>query len=235
MRILVIDQCSAAKEYPEESPVFSADELDSRSKEDLFAGDRVAARKARSLYGGRQQRYVAEAVDGLRQAGHDVDRYFISAGFGLVEESERLPPYEVTFNEMPVEEIRSRADELGISEDVQLLVSADVPYDLVFFAIGKKYYVSVDLDEILSAVPTETSVVLFNQDEFAERHENAVSIPARTEEAKAHGTIVVALKGLYLKNFADHVTAGAAVDRLEDVVDYCTQESTTQTGFDRYA
>jgi hypothetical protein len=234
MRILIIDQCSGSKDFPEESPVFSAEDIDDASRESLLERDRVARQKARDLYDGRQQRYIDEAVDALREAGHEVDRYFISAGFGLVSESTELPPYEVTFNGMSNAEIRDRAAELGISEDVQGLVSTESQYDVAFFALGSNYYLGLDMEAVLDDLTAETFAVVFNQESLAGDYENAISISARTEEAKDNGSIVVALKGTYLKNFADHVTAGAAVETLADVEAYCTTEYTTQTGFDRY-
>jgi hypothetical protein len=73
--------------------------------------------------------------------------------------------------------------------------------------------------------------LVFNQEDLAASRKNVVSIPARTAEAKEHGTIVVALKGRYLQNFARHRKEGATVDEIADIVEYCTTEPTTQTGF----
>lgn len=234
MRLLIVDQCSGSKDYRDDSPVFDADDIDERSRKALLEQDGVAAKKARNLYTGRQQEYVNEAVDALRNAGHHVDRYFISAGFGLVEESTELPPYEVTFNEMSGEEVQTRADSLGISDAVRELVSADPPYDVIFFALGNDYFSCLDFDEIATAVPKEAYVVLFNQEATEEDFNNLISISARVDDAKEHGSIVVALKGTYLKNFADHVAKGAEIDSLADIATYCTAENTQQTDLNHY-
>lgn len=234
MKVLVIDQCSGSKDFPDESPVFSAEEIDASSREDLLNEDGVASRKARNLYAGRQQRYVTEAVDALRASGHDVDRYFISAGFGLVEESTELPPYEATFNGMSADEIAERSDRLNIAANVKEVVITDDPYDVVFFALGSEYYSAIDLEPTLESLPSDSIGVVFNREKHAETAPNVVSIPARTDEAKEHGTIVVALKGVYLKHFADHVTSGATVTEPVDVVEYCTTERTSQSGLNRY-
>lgn len=234
MRVLVIDQCSGSKDYPEDSPVFMAADIDAVSREELLGRDRVARQSARQLYSGRQQQYVTEAVDTLRSGGHDVDRYFISAGFGVVAESTDLPPYEVTFTDMSAAEITERAAALNLTADVQALLSADPPYDVVFFALGSDYYGALDLETILETLPSASTGVLFNQAELVDGTSSAVSIPARTDDAEAHDTITVALKGVYLKNFAAHVTEGATVTTPEDVVDYCTTEYPPQSGLDSF-
>ena len=232
MNILVIDQCSKAKEYREGSPSYDADEIDDHGLEALRNRSQTPSIAARKLYAGRQQQYINDAVDRLRASGDSVDRYFISAGFGLVEENEPLPPYDVTFADMSKSEIRDRAGKLGIQNDLLELVSG--AYDIVFFALGSDYYASFDLPAVLGDVPGDTWAVCFNHTEVTDSFENAVSLPARTEQAKEQGTIVVALKGRYLQNFADHRGNGKEVTSAADIERYCTETATTQTGLDQH-
>jgi len=227
MDILVIDQCSNSKSYPDESAVFDAAEIDDTGLDALRARDEAVSVPARKLYGGRQQQYVSEAVDSLRADGNTVDRYFISAGFGLVEEREELPPYDVTFAEMTASEIDSRSASLEISERTRDAITSS-SYDIVFFALGSDYYRALELSDVLAALPADTLGVTFNQEEIAERYDNVVSIPARTEQAKEQGTIVVALKGNYLKNFASHLANGSEPDSPDDVKSACLSEPTSQ-------
>ena len=227
MRILIIDQCSNSKSYPEDSVAFDASEIDDAGLATLRRREDAASIPARKLYTGRQQKYVGDAVDSLRANGHTVGRYFISAGFGLVAENEELPPYNVTFADMTASEIDSRAEVLGLTEQTQDVISAEA-YDIVFFALGSDYYRALNLPETLSAVPEETIGVTFNQEELADQYDNVTSVPARTEQAKEHGTIVVALKGTYLKNFADNLAHGSEPTSVEDVSAACLTEPTSQ-------
>jgi hypothetical protein len=159
---------------------------------------------ARDLYTGRQQNHVKSAVRWLLRQGHDVDRYFVSAGFGLVAEDEYLPPYEVTFSSMNVSDIRERSAKLDIQKDLRhLLQEAD--YDVVFFTLGKDYYTSIDIDEMVQEVRSDRIGVVFNRELVEDQFDNIESIPARTEDAKEHSTIVVGLKGHYMKNFARYI------------------------------
>jgi len=232
MRILVIDQCSGSKDYPSGSPSFEAAELDEHSREALLDRDGVAALPARKLYAGRQQQYIDEAVDALRAGDHSVDRVFVSAGFGVVDEQELLPPYEVTFQSMSAEAIDERSQQLGIANAIKERLADE--YDVVFFALGADYYRAIDLEPSLTALPDDSLGVVFNQGETAVTFDNVVSIDARTSEAKELGTIVVALKGVYLQNFADHVIDGADVESPDDLLEYCTTEYQQQQGLDEF-
>jgi hypothetical protein len=233
MKILIIDQCSKSKSHIETEPVFDLYDIATHSRAELLGKDGVQAQPARRLYTGRQQRYITDAVDALRSDGHVVDRYFISAGFGVIDEDTVLPPYSVTFADMADEDIKARAQKLGLPEAVRGLVT-DQAYDVIFFALGRDYILGLYLKRILESLPAASIAVLFNQYGLEERFENVVSIPARTEQAREHGAIVVALKGVYLQHFADYLGQGASITDLEDIRQYCTEEVTTQSRFNQY-
>jgi hypothetical protein len=214
--VLVMDQCSGLKDVPENAPVFDAADTLKFSLEELLGRENVPGIAARDLYTGRQQGYVEDAVRTLRREGHSVERYYVSAGFGLVDEEQRLPPYEVTFSSMNVGEIRERSRQLRIQKDVEQVLEEST-YDVVFFTLGNDYYTSIDIDQMVQRIPVDRIGVVFNRELAGEQYENIVSVPARTDDAEEHGTIVVGLKGHYLKNFARRV---GDLDRLEpDVID----------------
>lgn len=233
MKILIIDQCSKSKSHSETDPVFDLDDIDTHSRGELLDEQGVPVQPARKLYTGRQQRYINDAVDALRSDGHSVNRYFISAGFGVISETTELPPYSVTFAGMADEDIKERAQKLGLSEAIHGIIT-DQPYDVVFFALGQDYILGLDMETILAALPTESLVVLFNHEGFEEQFDHVISIPARTEQAREQGTIVVGLKGIYLQNFAAHLDQETSITDQDDVRRYCMQEVTTQTEVDQY-
>jgi hypothetical protein len=233
MDILVIDQCSKSKQYPAEIDPYTREDIAAHESLAKDCADAETTLQAVSLYDGRQQEYVTSAVEKLEaRAGDTVDRYFISAGFGLVHQDEQLPPYEVTFNDSSPDEIGERASELGIECALLDIISDE--YDIVFFALGSNYVHAFDLPTVLEALPPDTWAVCFNQESTTAQFDNAVSLSARTEQAKQQKTIVVALKGKYLQNFADHRSHGAAVRSIEDIETYCLTEYGTQSGLDSY-
>lgn len=234
MRILIVDQCSSVKKTSGRNEPLDKDTIDSTSRNELIGMDGAESYPAEELYQGRQQQRITEAKRLLEDSDDEVNRVFISAGFGLVGDREELPLYDVTFADMDAAEIDARADALDIHGELHdLIVGGD--YDVVFFALGNDYCMGSKLDELLPDVSQETFVVFFNQDVFEEEYENGLSIAARTPEAKAYGTIVVALKGEYLHNFAAHRIAGDKVESIADIEDYCTEEVGSQTGLDDYS
>jgi hypothetical protein len=234
MRILIIDQCSGDKSVPDWFEPYTVTDLDEYSHEELIGRDQVPTFPARKLYQGRQQQYISQAIKRLRAAGDTIDRVFISAGFGVVDEETQLPPYDVTFTDLSDPEIQDRAAELGIQKAILDAVDTVPPYDLIFFALGSDYYEGLDLETVLESTPESGYVVLFNQEAVAEAHDRTVSIPARTQEANKHGTITVALKGRYLQNFAEHRDHEATVEAIQDIVSYCTTDYTPQSGLHEY-
>lgn len=233
MKLLIIDQCSNSKSYPGKSTVFDAAEIDEAGLETLCDRDNAVCLPARKLYGGRQQRYISEAVDSLRANGYTVDRYFISAGFGLISEDDQIPPYDVTFAEMSDSEIEKRSARLEISDTVAEICSSHI-YDIIFLTLGNDYYRALDLPEIVSEIPDTTYCVVFNQEALAREYNSVISIPARTKEAKEQGTIVVALKGIYLKNFASHLVNRSKPNSADEITEYCMNEYTSQTDFGEF-
>lgn len=230
MRILVLDQCSGSKSYPEGSPMFSLDDLEEHSREGLLEEGGVAAKKARNLYDGRQQRRIDGAVDSLRDAGHHVDRYFVSAGFGLVEETELLPPYDVTFQDFSDDEIRERADDLELSREVSKLLSSEPAYDVAFLALGGDYCTAIGVPDVLEDFSGDTAVV-FNNSEAASARSRVLSLPARTKDARDRGVIVVELKGKYLQNFARTIRQGEPVLEDAKLRDACLNGPAEQSDF----
>ncbi len=232
--ILIIDQCSGSKYVPEGEQVFGVDDIDTASRETLLSRDDAIGVKACELYTGRQQEAISNAVRRLRSDGHRVERYFISAGFGVVGENERLPPYEVTFSGMSVSEIRNRSERLGIQTDLHRVLDQS-EYDVVFFTLGSDYYTSIDIDQTVQRIRPDRIGVVFNRDLVDKQYENIVSVPARTEDAKRHETIVVGLKGRYLENFAGNIGNVTELDP-ETVSLLCRHidEDSTQAAIEKF-
>ena len=234
MHILVVDQCSGSKESPEWFDAFDTTAIDNSSLDELRTRDRTPTYAAHALYTGRQQQYIGEAVDRLREAGDTIERFYISAGFGLVHEETEIPPYEATFKDYDEAGIQERSDDLDIGSNLLGLVDKGPAYDIIFFALGSDYYESFDLTHILDAIPGSTLVVLFNREEDVDQRPNTVSIPARTAEAKEQGSTVIGLKGHYLKQFAAHRANGTPIESTTDLIECCNSGPTEQSGLTTY-
>ena len=235
MQILIIDQCSGSKSHPEDYPVINQEETKSEDPESLLQSLGIEGIRAKDLYDGKQQRRITEAVHTLTRNGHGVERFFISAGFGLVNENQRLPPYEATFNSMSHAEIAERKDRFRLTQQLKELIDAD--FDIIFLALGGKYYDTIELDTLLSSTPVETTVVLFNQENLEGKYEQAISVPARTEDGKKFGSTVVGLKGTYLKNFAATLDDSKESVTADEASEHCLTDpsANSQSEMDEFS
>ncbi|OYR50450.1 hypothetical protein DJ73_15870 [Halorubrum sp. Ea1] len=235
MRILIIDQCSGTKSHPADYPVVDQEGTKNEDIETLLQSLGIEGIRAKDLYDGKQQRRITEAVHALTTKGHNVERFFVSAGFGLVNEDQRLPPYEATFNSMSQAEIAEREERFQLTQRLRELIDTG-DFDIVFLALGAKYYDTIDLNGLLSSTPVETAVVLFNQEEMEEKYEQAISVPARTEEGKEFGSTVVGLKGTYLKNFSAALCGSKDAVTPEEAAEYCQTDHSagSQSGIGSY-
>lgn len=231
MRILVIDQCSNKKDVPKDHEELDETAVDNNELRELLEREDTVSRRAQNLYTGRQQRFVTEAIEQLTDAGEDVERYFVSAGFGLVPEEQTLPAYNVRFRNKGHAKTRGR--ELDLPDTVSEKIDSE-SYDLVFLPLGATYYEAIDLEKTVEEAPNDAYVVVFNRDDLAAEHANVISLTANTETGSKYGGGAIGVKGTYLKNFAANIAAGATVDDLADIERLCTTESTEQTGFERF-
>lgn len=231
MHVLVIDQCSSKKDVPDGHEGLDETAVDNNELNELLEREDVVSRRARNLYTGRQQRFVTEAIEQLADAGEKVERYFVSAGFGLVPEEEVLPAYNVRFRNKG--HARTRGRKLSLPDTVSKKVGSE-SYDVVFLPLGATYYGAIDLERAVEEAPDDAYVVVFNNDDLAGEHSNVISLVANTETGSKYGGGAIGIKGTYLKNFAANIAAGATVDDLADIKRLCTTESTEQTGLEQF-
>jgi hypothetical protein len=136
MKLLIFASCSKSKVLEHISQP-TCEQLTSKEAKKLF-GDRFTdKRPASKLYKGPLNISINSAVAKLRKI-FDVAYYIVSAGFGIVHESELLPPYNCTFAGMKKNEILERAKKLEIPEDFQKIIQKEQP-DVIYLALGKDY------------------------------------------------------------------------------------------------
>jgi len=234
MKILIIDQCSASKDVPRGTEVLSAEAVRARTVHDGEHPDAVVL-PANRLYVGRQQQMVRRAVEILRDAGDEVTLVYISAGVGVVDESEAIPPYEATFAGLPKEEVRKLGDSLAITSDlVALLERPSEGWDLVVFTLGAAYWEAIDTESVVDAVDRTSPMVGFNIEHIADGVPWMTSLSARLEEARDLGEIVIALKGRYLLRFARNRRLDGEPGDHTERVQYFSRPADTQASFAGY-
>lgn len=147
MRVLVVGSCGKKKLYNEhEQP--SCSDID--TKQDIaFWKKRLRdfCAPARDMYIGPQNTELVKAVDLLRSIVNvDVQYVVVSAGFGLLQEKELVPPYDCSFSNMSMKEVRIRSQEHKLQTSIISMINTG--FDLVYLALGKRYLAALGKDTL---------------------------------------------------------------------------------------
>jgi hypothetical protein len=213
-KILVVSSCTKDKLFPRGFPDRLQllpeqlwDEQDDDPANRDFGELECYRSPAVQLYRGRQHQLMMQGVDLLRKVfGPDVvDVKIISAGFGLVDEDQLLPPYNATFADRSAATIQAVARRLGIPQKMSELVRG--PYDCAFFLLGESYLLSLGLP--FSSTPAFPCLFLTGPS-------SRKRVPRRTpyyfvrvgqDDAMAFSYNLVGLKGQLFKLFADQIAS----------------------------
>lgn len=202
MRVLVVGSCGKKKLYDSSrQPTCQCiDEL----HEINYWKKRFSSKcvPARDMYTGPQSIELVRAVDLLRTIPNvEVQLVIISAGFGMLQEEDLVPPYDCSFSTMKMTEVRKRSNELKLKVSFTQLINNG--FDLIYLALGKRYLAALGKD-VLSLLQTPT--VVFHGRES----DRMIRIPCGAETVKAfskcgqkiHG--VVGFKGDLLRVLAQY-------------------------------
>lgn len=201
-RILIITSCTGEKRCNPENQL---------TQEDFKHAARLRKRQkqlaefmspAGEIYTGMQHIQLMEGVRNLRQNLDQlsIEVAIVSAGYGLILESDLIAPYEVTFNSMKGHEIDAWAKRLKIHHSVEKLTSN---YDLIFVLLGEKYLRAISLP--LTLYEDQTWIFLAPKSSFnliQGSNPDAFIMPLSNAEAKQYGFGSVGLKGFLFKQFA---------------------------------
>jgi hypothetical protein len=90
------------------------------------------------MYTGPQNTELVKAVDLLRSIQSvEVHLIIISAGFGILQEQDLVPPYECSFTNMKMADVRKRSQALKLQSS--FIQMTNKGFDLIYLALGKRY------------------------------------------------------------------------------------------------
>jgi hypothetical protein len=146
MKILIITSCTGEKATYSDRQItledFRRGSKHVSSCESVLVED---MRPAESLYTGMQHQRLMRGVLAARALSClDINLNIVSAGYGLIPGSRKLPPYEATFIGMKTAEAKNWAMQLNISDDARKLLAK--PYDLGLILLGDDYLQALALD-----------------------------------------------------------------------------------------
>lgn len=220
--MLVVSSCTGEKavSHPQQLTLADFQDPELRLRREAVLGH--LRRSAIDLYTGEQHRHVVAGMRQLRMHyGSDFVRLrIVSAGYGVVDESDGLLPYEATFNGMRSADARAWAQRLRIPEKIREAVSG---FSLVVFLLGSKYLAAASPPVIPAR--GQRFVFLCAASEANRCTASSVTVvPAGVGETRVFGSGLVGLKGKMFRLFAQAVAQD--VRHLEAI-----REDDTPTSF----
>lgn len=148
-------------------------------------------RSAGQMYTGEQHVRIMQGVNRARYAGHSVQVYIVSAGYGVLAEDQRIAPYEATFTTMSRSEAAGWAQTLQIPASIAELLRR--PADRVLLLLGERYMEAGCLETTTSiAAPTW---VLCNKTVASRLPRGMTPVELLQTDTTVFGAGMVGLKG----------------------------------------
>jgi hypothetical protein len=158
-RLQVISACSAKKACGslENDLHLTAEQLDdpairlSRTKEPANY-----SHPAVEMYQGNGHRFVRNAVLNMREHDCSISHYILSAGYGFLNESDLIVPYNITFNGFSKKSIRERGQLLQLKTK---LVEIAYECDKAIIILGREYLEAIGLPLPVSKLPRSLAYI----------------------------------------------------------------------------
>jgi hypothetical protein len=209
--ILVITPCSARKAYRPPIPPTYDDLVSSDRRAAAFERLAIQQLPARDMYTGQHHRSVLRNVDRLRRELPDVNCkvVIVSAGFGVLDETSLIVPYEATFSGLRRQDAISRAHQLSIRKELEERLSVA---DIGIFMLGNAYLEAIEAP--INQAPLEVYIRSVVKVETSDR---VMNVPAGRAEARLLGVAPRMVAAAMFDCFVDAVLQGGwvvAIDRL---------------------
>lgn len=211
MKVLVISACCANKKHKSS---LKCSDLDSNSLESLLKAT-YPTEKAKDMYTGKEHKHTKKAVENLSNL-IETDWYLISAGFGLINSSDMIVPYECAFGIGKASMVK-RAQSLGIDtvgKGIKELIKSisevkkieekleklyQKNYDMIFFILGTDYLCTIS--DTINKIPNKTKGVFFvSKTNEKMIPDNCFKIKSSITEMKKLRTMMIDLKGAQFLN-----------------------------------
>jgi hypothetical protein len=202
-RIQIITSCTGTKSVQSESPLVWSD-FEKGADWVCDRESRNPTLPAKELYSGRQHMTL---LDGMAQRPDlEYDLKIVSAGYGLIDASKLIAPYEATFSGLGKKEIRRRADKINLPFDIRNAIERTTA-DLTLILLGADYLRACKLQSpVLALCPT-----FFIGSTYAEEDlqgSNLFQIPLTNADAVALGAGQVWLKSVVANMVLNNLKGG---------------------------
>lgn len=197
LKILVLTSCTGEKKFKPENQLTMADFEKISSKEFKQREKELSAYKlpAEEMYTGQQHLRLLRGLKLMTDASKgdiSIDLKILSAGYGLLDDTASIVPYEMTFSGMKAKQLRNWADFLKIPEKV---LSAIEDYELSIFLLGKEYLKAIKFPKTLNTKATLVFLAGKGSETLLPTGPNIKTVFLGNADTRRMGAGLVALKG----------------------------------------
>ena len=142
MKILVITACTADKKFEPDNQLKPSDCVNPGLRKLKSKKLKEFETPAAQMYTGDGHKRLMDGVKNLRDKFRRdivVDVRIISPCYGLLNEEEKIVPYDDDFRKYPVWKIQQRSKKLKIKSTIESSLSR---YDLAFFLVSEPYIIA---------------------------------------------------------------------------------------------
>jgi hypothetical protein len=180
---------------------------------------------AERLYLGEQHRRLMDGVDQLRRQ-RPVEVWIISARAGVVAGHDLVGAYDESFRGLGRDDVRRRADALGIPQKLRVLASES--QGLTLLLAGNEYFDAARLDEPMAWAAPAIALVSPRSAARLPRHPRLRAVAVGQAEAKRFSLPLTLLKGEIAKrlllSLASSTNPATVVDPRFPLLDHVDRE-----------
>ena len=204
MKILVITSCTSRKKYKTASQLQPEDFISTGRLEARSAELKSYEKSATDMYTGQQHLHLKAGLEQLRTYYKEavVNLHIISAGYGLLNESDNIVPYNATFKGLKPTELLTRSNSLQLHERVETLIAK---YDLVLFLLGAEYVRALQLPFEVPDTVTQIFMIGTGSRKLIPDLPNTHFVPTGESLRRNLQTTFTTLKGLVFERLCAYV------------------------------
>ena len=194
LKIAIVTSCTGEKQHKPNNQLTQNDFCDSDVLETRTNELSNYILPACDMYTGDQHLRLMQGISEFKAHNHKVELYIVSAGYGLLHETQHIAPYECTFSTMTAKQINEWSTTLQIPQQCAKVFSQN-SFDLVIVLLGDKYLRALQLSNSTEFNSPTIFLCANKSKELIKGQGKIFTVPLAATEAKQFHCGLVGLKG----------------------------------------
>jgi len=221
MRLQIITSCTGKKKFSPKKQLtqsdFSSPKLVKKKTKRLKKYELPAG----SMYTGEQHIRLMKGIKRARTTSAKVVLKIVSAGYGLLDESTPIVPYNITFSSMKAKELKSWSSQLSLRRSFEKAIN-NPKVDLNLILLGSEYLKALQLPTGFNFRRPTIFVVSGASKKMVQKFSGKIYLHTTTkEDCGLLGAGNIALKGEVAKRVLKKLTRKRILKKLKRRNDRC--------------